>query len=58
MLLATTELVKSRLDQGMSVEEISQQGLGEQWQGWGEGFINTGIWTSFIAGSLDPIIGR
>lgn len=58
MLLATTELVKSRLDQGMSVEEISQQGLGEQWQSWGEGFINTGIWTSFIAGSLDPIIGR
>jgi glyoxylase-like metal-dependent hydrolase (beta-lactamase superfamily II) len=58
MLLATTELVKSRLDQGMSVEEISQQGLGEQWQTWGEGFINTGIWISFIAGSLDPVMGR
>jgi glyoxylase-like metal-dependent hydrolase (beta-lactamase superfamily II) len=58
MLLATTELVKSRLGQGMSVEEISQQGLGEQWQTWGEGFINTGIWISFIAGSLDPVMGR
>lgn len=58
MLLATTELVKSRLGQGMSVEEISQQGLGEQWQSWGEGFINTGIWISFIAGSLDPVMGR
>ena len=54
MLMATTELVKSRLEQGMSVEDISQQGLGEQWSSWGEGFINTGTWISFVAGSLDP----
>jgi len=51
MLTATTALVSAKLDQGMSVEEIAAQGLGDEWAGYGEGFIDTAAWISFIAGS-------
>jgi glyoxylase-like metal-dependent hydrolase (beta-lactamase superfamily II) len=52
MLVTTTELVQSRLEQGMSVESIVAQGLGEQWDSWGQGFINEAAWIGFIAGSV------
>ena len=52
MLETTTALVKSRLDQGMSVEALAEQGLGEEWAGWGQGFIKPEAWVRFIAGSL------
>lgn len=52
MITATTALVQSRLAQGMSVEAITEQGLGEEWDSWGSGFINESAWISFIAASL------
>lgn len=52
MLESTTALVKSRLEQGMSVAAIAEQGLGEEWDSWGQGFIKPAAWVSFIAGSL------
>ena len=52
MLTTTSALVKQRLADGDSVEAITAQGLGEQWSGWGGGFINEAAWISFIAGSL------
>ena len=51
MLKSTSAQVKAALDKGMSVEQIVEQGLGEQWQDWGTGFINEAAWISFIAGS-------
>ena len=51
MLTATTAAVSDMLDQGLSVEEISAQGLGAEWVSYGEGFINTQAWISFIAAS-------
>lgn len=52
MLVTTTALVKSRLEQGMSVEAIAQQGLGKEWKSWGQGFIKEPAWIGFIADSI------
>lgn len=52
MLEATTAEVKSKLAQGLSIEKITEQGLGAEWASWGQGFIKEPMWISFIAGSL------
>ena len=52
MLRSTTAQVQAALEQGLSVEQISEQGLGDEWRSWGQGFINEKAWISFIAGSL------
>lgn len=52
MLETTTAQVKAALEQGLSVQQISEQGLGDEWADWGQGFINEQAWISFIAGSL------
>mgnify|MGYP001819682641 CR=1 FL=1 len=49
MLETTTALVESKLEQGMSTTAIAEQGLGDQWQSWGQGFIKEAAWISFIA---------
>jgi glyoxylase-like metal-dependent hydrolase (beta-lactamase superfamily II) len=54
MLVTTTELVRSKLAQGLSVEAIANQGLGDHWEDWGQGFINEAAWIGFIAASLPP----
>jgi cyclase len=52
MLVETTSLVKDRLAQGMSADDIAKQGLGDQWSSWGSGFIKEDAWVGFIAASL------
>lgn len=52
MLESTTALVKSALDQGLTVAQVSEQGLGPEWQSWSQGFIDEKSWISFIAASL------
>ncbi len=49
MIESTSALVAAKLGQGLSVETIIEQGLGEQWQSWGQGFINEAAWISVIA---------
>lgn len=52
MLVVTSGQVKAALDRGMTVEQIAGQGLGDEWDSWGSGFINETAWISFIAESL------
>lgn len=52
MLETTTALVRAGLEQGLSVEQITEQGLGPQWTSWGQGFIKEPAWIGFIANSL------
>jgi hypothetical protein len=52
MLTTTSAMVKSALEQGMTVEAITEQGLGPEWASWGKGFINEAKWISIIAASL------
>lgn len=52
MLHSTSQFVRTKLEQGASLEEVLQQGLDEKWANWGQGFINEQAWITFIAGSL------
>ena len=51
MIETTSALVQSRLAKGMSKEAIIEQGLGDEWASWGNGFIDEAKWISFIAAS-------
>ena len=52
MLIKTSSIVKSGLEQGMTVEAITEQGLGQEWLSWGKGFIDEAMWIRTIAGSV------
>ncbi len=52
MLVKTSAIVKSSLERGMTVEAISEQGLGEEWASWGKGFIDEAMWIGTIAASV------
>jgi len=49
MIVSTSELVLAKLASGMTVEAITEQGLGDQWAIWETGFISEAKWISFIA---------
>ncbi|PLW81007.1 MBL fold metallo-hydrolase [Kineobactrum sediminis] len=51
MLNTTTALVRDKLAAGESVESIIEEGLGDEWEGWGSGFIDEATWIGFIANS-------
>ena len=51
MLVATSGQVTAALEAGKSLEEITANGLGDQWESWGSGFIKEANWISFIASS-------
>lgn len=51
MLLATRDEVSKMQDEGLDLDAIKSRGLSEQWQSWGEGFINEERWITFIATS-------
>jgi len=48
MLASTTDYVKIKIDAGVSLEQIQTEGLPEKWHSWGNGFIKTKNWISFI----------
>ncbi len=52
LLAGSVETVKAGLAAGKSAEEIAAAGLGPEYASFGNGFINTEAWVSFIAGSL------
>lgn len=52
MLVTTSGQVRAALQSGKTLEQVTEQGLGQEWASWGSGFINEAGWISFIAGSL------
>ena len=52
MLISTSTIVKSALEQGMTVEAITEQGLGQEWASWGKGFIDEAMWIRTVAASV------
>lgn len=52
MLVTTSSLVVAKLEEGMPIERITEDGLGDEWDSWGAGFIDEATYISFIAGSL------
>lgn len=53
MLTRTTEIVRDRMEEGMTLDEVVDAGLPERWASWGEGFISTEQWLETVYRSLD-----
>jgi glyoxylase-like metal-dependent hydrolase (beta-lactamase superfamily II) len=52
MLIGTVAEVREMKAVVMDLEEIPFEGLSEQWQQWGDGFLSEEVWIGIIAASL------
>lgn len=52
MLIETTDVVKSGLAAGKTLEQIQTAGVPDKWKSWGVGFIKTDKWLETIYNSL------
>ena len=52
MLQETTGLIRERIGQGKTLEQIKAEGLPEKWKTWGTGYINTDRWIETVHRSL------
>jgi len=48
MLRETTDLIRQRMQQGKTLEQIKAEGLPDKWKEWGSGFIKTEQWIETI----------
>jgi glyoxylase-like metal-dependent hydrolase (beta-lactamase superfamily II) len=53
MLVGTTNEVEAMLAQGLTVEQIQDEGLSLEWEEWAVGFLSTDVWIQIIAASLN-----
>ena len=58
MLVETTEIVRTRLRAGRTLEEAKAEGLPDKWKTWGSGFIKTEQWIDIIYRSLQQGAGK
>ncbi|HEU4595674.1 MAG TPA: MBL fold metallo-hydrolase [Pyrinomonadaceae bacterium] len=58
MLEETTGIIRQRMAQGKTLEQIKAEGLPDKWKSWGAGFINTGHWIETVFQSLKQSGGR
>ena len=52
MLLATTDIVRKKIEAKKSLAEIKKEGLPAEWKSWGEGFVKTDQWIELVYASL------
>ena len=52
MLVKTTDIVRKRMAAGKTLEQITEEGLPEEWASWESGFIKTDRWLETIHRSL------
>jgi cyclase len=52
MLVETTDIVRTRMAAGKTLDQIKAEGLPEEWKSWGSGFIKTDVWLTLIYNSL------
>src|SRR5690349_16616192 len=52
MLLATTDIVRKKIEAKKSLAEIKKEGLPAEWKSWGEGFVKTDQWIDLVYASL------
>lgn len=58
MLAETTELIRTRLRAGRTLEQAKAEGLPDKWKGWGTGFVNTEKWIETVYRSLQQNAGK
>ena len=52
MLLETTDIVRKKMAAGKTLDQIKGEGLPDEWESWGTGFIKTDMWLEMIHRSL------
>jgi glyoxylase-like metal-dependent hydrolase (beta-lactamase superfamily II) len=52
MLESTIETVSKAKKSGKSLDEVKAAGFGDEWKGWGSGFINDATWAEIVYRSL------
>lgn len=52
MLVETSAVVREKMKAGKTVAQIKAEGLPEEWNSWGKGFIKTDVWIEIIHRSL------
>lgn len=57
MINETIEMVRGKIEAGRSSEEIQSEGVSEEWDGWGSGFISTERWLDTVHRSLSGAAG-
>ena len=57
-LVETTDLIRTRLRSGRTLEQAKAEGLPDKWKEWGSGFINTGQWIEIVYRSLQRNAGK
>ncbi len=58
MLEETTGIIRQRMAQGKTLEQIKAEGLPDKWKSWGEGFIKTDFWIETVYRSSQRDGGR
>jgi glyoxylase-like metal-dependent hydrolase (beta-lactamase superfamily II) len=52
MLVTTTDIVRKKIAEKKTLEQIKAEGLPAEWQSWGTGFIKTDLWLEIVYRSL------
>ncbi len=52
MLVTTSDIVRAKIKDGKTLEQIKSEGLPDTWKSWGTGFIKTDVWLETIYRSL------
>ncbi len=52
MLVETMGIMRQRIAQGKTIEQVKAEGLPEKWASWGTGFIKTDRWLETVYNSL------
>jgi glyoxylase-like metal-dependent hydrolase (beta-lactamase superfamily II) len=52
MLVETTGIVRKKMKAGKTLEQIKKEGLPEEWQSWGSGYIKTDVWLELVYNSF------
>jgi glyoxylase-like metal-dependent hydrolase (beta-lactamase superfamily II) len=52
MLVTTTEIVRKRIAEKKTLDQVKAEGLPAEWQSWGTGFIKTDLWLEIVYRSL------
>ena len=52
MLLETTDIVRKKMQAKKTLDEIKKEGLPDEWNSWGAGFIKTDMWIEIVYRSL------
>ena len=52
MLVTTSDIVRRKIAEGKTLDQVKSEGLPETWKSWGTGFIKTEMWLEIVYRSL------